>query len=254
MREDARVRLKLPFHRRNRQARRALCLGAIVIRGEYERVVQDLTEPAVMETHQSLTADLDSWLRATELQREQSPEERRMFSQRLGSWPAQDIINASWRTEALGMFVWALGHMTKLPPWDTQIDQASVIRPLGLMSDPEPFEQSRVRPDDDISRARDLAELWHWRARTAQLQRRGGVQLPAGLTFEEIIASTAKGAHEAGDITVPIDADFPALGKAYRDLDDGEYATATSIAEERHFALNWLCGYAHEWDETPTDT
>jgi hypothetical protein len=22
----------------------------------------------------------------------------------------------------------------------------------------------------------------------------------------------------------------------------------------RHFAMNWLCGYADEWDETPTDT
>jgi hypothetical protein len=29
-----------------------------------------------------------------------------------------------------------------------------------------------------------------------------------------------------------------------------------SITEERHFALNWLCGYApdNDWDATPTPT
>jgi hypothetical protein len=224
------------------------------MRGEFERVVQDLSEPAVTEAHESLAADLDTWLRATGLEREQSPEERRMFRQQLGLWPAEDIIDASWRMEALGMFVWALGHTKELPPWDTQIDQSSVIQPVGLMSDPRPFEQSSLRPDDEVARARDLAELWHWRARTTQLQRRGGVEPPAGLTFEEVIARTAHGAHAAGDIPTLIDDDFPAFGKSYADLDDTEYATATSIAAERHFALNWLCGYADEWDETPTDT
>ena len=49
---------------------------------------------------------------------------------------------------------------------------------------------------------------------------------------------------------------FLAFGKAYRDLGPEEYAIATSIARERHFALNWLCGHApgNRWDETPTDT
>jgi hypothetical protein len=29
-----------------------------------------------------------------------------------------------------------------------------------------------------------------------------------------------------------------------------------SVAVERHFTLNWLCGYApgNEWDDTPTGT
>ncbi len=46
------------------------------------------------------------------------------------------------------------------------------------------------------------------------------------------------------------------MGKAYRDLDDDEWSTVSSIAMERHFALNWLSGYApnNNWDETPTET
>ena len=43
---------------------------------------------------------------------------------------------------------------------------------------------------------------------------------------------------------------------SYRDLTDEEWSSIRSIAFERHFALNWLCGYApdNRWDETPTDT
>ena len=41
-----------------------------------------------------------------------------------------------------------------------------------------------------------------------------------------------------------------------RDLTEEEWREVTSIAAERHFALNWLCGYApgNRWDATPTET
>jgi hypothetical protein len=42
-----------------------------------------------------------------------------------------------------------------------------------------------------------------------------------------------------GDIPTPIGDDFPAFGKAYRDLTNEEYSQATSIAVEGHGAL-WL--------------
>ena len=50
--------------------------------------------------------------------------------------------------------------------------------------------------------------------------------------------------------------DFPAKGKAYRDLTAEEWSELRSITAERHYALNWLCGRApkNKWDETPTDT
>jgi hypothetical protein len=27
-----------------------------------------------------------------------------------------------------------------------------------------------------------------------------------------------------------------------------------ALAEDRHRALNWLCGYAERWDDVPLDT
>jgi hypothetical protein len=50
--------------------------------------------------------------------------------------------------------------------------------------------------------------------------------------------------------------DYPAKGKAYRDLNTEEWAEVRSVTVERHFTLNWLCGYAplNDWDRTPTGT
>ena len=54
----------------------------------------------------------------------------------------------------------------------------------------------------------------------------------------------------------PMGGDFSVFGRPYREISGEEWSQATSIAMERHRALNWLCGYApaNRWDETPTDT
>jgi hypothetical protein len=53
-----------------------------------------------------------------------------------------------------------------------------------------------------------------------------------------------------------IEEDFPAKGKAYRELSAEEWSEVRSVTFERHIALNWLCGYSlgNEWDHTPTET
>jgi len=58
------------------------------------------------------------------------------------------------------------------------------------------------------------------------------------------------------DLPHPIGSDFPAMGKPYRDLSLEEFAILTSIAQERHKALNWLCGFSSSgrWADTPTHT
>jgi hypothetical protein len=74
-------------------------------------------------------------------------------------------------------------------------------------------------------------------------------------SYDDIVRFTAKKLDEEGRMRA-IDEDFPAKGKASRELSDDEWSEVRSITMERHIALNWLCGYApnNEWDETPTDT
>jgi hypothetical protein len=80
--------------------------------------------------------------------------------------------------------------------------------------------------------------------------------LPSAYTIEKVIELTASKSAENGDLPRPIGSDFPAMGKPYRDLSPEEFAILTSIAQERHKALNWLCGFSSSglWADTPTST
>ena len=75
-------------------------------------------------------------------------------------------------------------------------------------------------------------------------------------SFDDTVRMTAKRAFDDGTLAHILEDDFVAFGKPYRSLSRKEWSAATSVATERHFVLNWLCGYApsNRWDDTPTDT
>jgi hypothetical protein len=166
----------------------------------------------------------------------------------------KDRISALWRTESIACLLWALGYISELLPYD---EQASAELSNKLPTDPAELKKAMLRPLDTIQKKRDVAELWHWRSRTRKLQETGfNFQLSAGMTIEELLEKTSIKAATNRDIPTPIGKDFPAFGKAYGALTVEEYSQATSIAIERHLALNWLCGHApdNRWADTPTET
>lgn len=114
------------------------------------------------------------------------------------------------------------------------------------------MEKASLRPDAAVEKARDLAELWHWRARVWKTQQQEP-RSTGGVDLQEAVSAAAANAFEKGDIPEPVDGDFPIFGKAYSELSAEEHAEANSIAIERHYALNWLCGYAGDWDSVPTE-
>lgn len=237
----------------NREARRAECLGALVMRTGLEQVVQK-DGPAARQAHETLLNELVRWLERTGLREDQSPDERAMFAEPLGSWQAEEVIDASWRAESLGVIQWALRYVDALPPWDEPFDHQEVLLPLDLLGDPSAYEsRALLRPSPEIEGAREVAELWHWRANASEAEVQAAAP-PEGWTFEEMIATTAQEAFEDGQIPETIEDDFPVFGKPYFDLDEDEFTFVSKIAAERHLALNWLCGYSDNWDETPIET
>ena len=187
-----------------------------------------------------------------------SPSERKLF---YGSEIThRQRADASWRLEAFQVLLWALGQLSVLPPFDTLAEREDVKRfPPPEMT--ASFSGATLISSSVIDKARDVAELWHWRSRTRQLIERGDtlsrrLQTREVKSFDDIVRLAVRKAHDDGVIPPPIDDDFPALGKAYRALTADEWAMVASITRERHFALNWLCGYApgNQWDRTPTDT
>lgn len=166
-------------------------------------------------------------------------------------------IDASWLGESIASLLWALEMTPELPAYDQEIDPALTGR---LRSAPitELIRQAKLRQKREIEKQREVAELWHWRSRTRQLQELedSDDQCVTGPTIEQIIEKAAVKGARSGRLPQPIARDFPALGKPYCELSSGEYDTLASIARERHKAFNWLCGFSPtgRWADTRTDT
>jgi hypothetical protein len=142
--------------------------------------------------------------------------------------------------------LWAL-QLAELPPYDQPFASEEVVA-----TDPG---EGELRDSDELALERESALLWHWRARTAELQTAGALELPARYaSLDQLIAATAMRGHEQGLLPQPMRGDFRAFRKVYRHLDPTQVAEAHSIAVERHHALNWLVGEGTTWDDVPLDT
>lgn len=149
-----------------------------------------------------------------------------------------------WHGEALGTLLWALG-LAELPPYDEP------CAPDALDAD---LARAELRPAAELERERQVARLWHWRARTADLAEDGAPDLPERFaSLDQAVAAAAVRGHERGLIGPPHRGDFRAYGKIYRHLGVDERTEAHLIAAERHHALAWACGEGG-WDDVALDT
>lgn len=179
-----------------------------------------------------------------DLEADFTPNERAL----LARLEQQDVVDATWRGEALGTLLWALGVVEELPPWDEPFDHVALARTLDL-------DGASFRGDEELQEALETARLWHWRARTTVLQHDPDFELPEQWSsFDQLVAAAAMKGYEDDLLPQPHRGDFRAFGKAYRHLSREQHALALSIAAERHFALAWLNGLSDDWDSTPTDT
>ena len=74
------------------------------------------------------------------------------------------VVDAVWRGEALGTLLWSL-HLLELPPYDRPFDTDEVVQANAAAGE--------LRDPDELELERDSARLWHWRARTTDLQQSG---------------------------------------------------------------------------------
>jgi hypothetical protein len=154
--------------------------------------------------------------------------------------------DAAWSGEGAGTLLWTLG-LLELPPYDEPFDGEAVARAS--------FEGGTLREREEIELESEAARLWHWRARTAALERGGRAELPGRYaSFDQLVAATAMRGFEAGLLPPPLRGDFPAFGKIYRHLSPEQLTEAHSIAAERHRALAWVRSAGRDWNDVPLDT
>jgi hypothetical protein len=173
----------------------------------------------------------------------------------------QDLNTISWRKESAIALMWALGMLSVFPSFDSETDLA-ILNQIPRFEDiPQFIQNAKLRSPEELESKRSLAQSWHWRSRTRELIEEDRPfpimrQTPQFNSFDDVVRFSAKALKEEGALAEIINEDFPAKGKAYRDLTGNEWLEVRSVTMERHFALNWLCGYApgNRWDATPTET
>lgn len=165
-------------------------------------------------------------------------------------WPV-----ALGRIEHFQVMAWALGCLDILPAYDKLADTALLDVPA--LSEPAHLPFAVLRPVGEIEHAGKIAELWYWRAQVHRAVH-DGTPIPPSEELEKrgirTYADHARWLAETGASTgilpPPIDGDFPAIGKPYRDLTEQEYGLVSSVAYQRHYSFTWLRGLApmNDWD------
>ncbi|HWD41112.1 MAG TPA: DUF4272 domain-containing protein [Fimbriimonas sp.] len=157
--------------------RQVYIIGDIAPRQEMLAEMQQELSPgefveAVVEMQQDMT---ECWgaLQEPEIQAELSQKEIQLRQTPADMITHRQITDAFWRIESAQVLMWCLGLMDELPPYDTPADEANLRAPV-FRSHRQLMDQVKLRPLIEMEKARDLAEIWHWRSRERELDEAKG--------------------------------------------------------------------------------
>ena len=228
-------------------AMRCIVLGCLVRRLSIESLSQDRND----ESLAGEAFDLRAWLQTERLWSSLEASETAVLDHPFGEVSDDEMATIAWQAEGLASLGWALG-LADLPP----VGELSSIESV-LTRVPSPWDSAApwiadvaLRPEPEIARERDRAELIEWRV---------GVESPRRLAsdreradYDRAIAEVAREAASAGlaDVT---NGDLFITAAPAANLDDEALERLAVLAEERLRALNWLCGFGESWDSVPLD-
>jgi hypothetical protein len=245
-------------------ASRVLCLAAVITRAQAEFLIDSHeAEPGFSSfpggKPEEVPRIIQRWVDEEKLGPHFSPKERIMMARPTGEFTHRDRLDGWWRREALMVLEWSLGIIEPMPPADTRVPMEDVLESAWLLRNTSSFGQSaKLRSAEEISDQREIAEFWLWRTRRTHRQRLSGEDFAKNEKSTEALRASADPAAataEARGLFKRIDGDFPAFGKAFRDLTGDEYNLITSISMERLHGLNWLCVIdGLEWDDVELNT
>ncbi len=230
-------------------AKRALALIALTYRVTTDSLVR--TDPDKKGRWLEVLAQLRGWIITEHIDAWLTPAERAAMAQPLGEIDDDTLFGLSWRLQALVAILWALHKIDPMPTY-AESYSADELHPLMPFGRPvgEFLATVKLRVEEELVAERHRAEFWDWRGQTDMLRREGG-KPPRGITFEKIISDAADTALE-DQVTPDVrDGDVMCKGVLYRDLSPEAFADAAWTAQERHLALNWICGCIDDWDESP---
>ncbi len=232
-------------------AYRALALIALTIRVTADSLAR--TDPDQNDRWNVVVAKVRSWVAEQGIDPHLSAVERAAIAQPLGRIDDDTLFDLSWRLQALVALLWALHQIEPMPTY-AESYAADALQPLLPFGQPvaDFLAKARLRTEEELVTERHRAEFWNWRGQT-EVRRRGGKLPQGGDSDDAAITQAAQTALDEGVVTEVIDGDVICLGQPYRALSSEGFAEAASTAQERDFALSWICGSTEDWDETETE-
>ena len=211
----------------DRVLRRARVLAAVAHRGLIE---QDRDR----DRARGVLAQIRRWIGAEGLHGEVEPQERARLAADVGTLGPEATVASILRFEGAAVLGWSLGLMS-LPPHDRVADVGAVSTALavgGVL--PEALRAPALRNPRSIDRMRELLFAIHWRL-VEQKLRPGSLDLAS-------FARTAWWGPVELDSSMLADGDLAIDGAPIARATPDAIRRVTSIAVERHQAINWLNG------------
>lgn len=227
--------------------------------------------PEDATAYHELAQRLSRWLNDQEFTAQFTADELDALSATPGAWTTAQHELQGEHVEAIGVLLWALSLHEKFPGYHEPFSLPDLQPLLGWPADAAmaprsdklagfPYNGSdllrgitQLRPVESLRTQRAAAECWQWRTKLADVQRAQPTP-PPGHDYGMMIGIAAEEAHAAGAIGRPVQNDFPVNGRPFAKVPEGVQARCAQLAVSRHLALDWLCGYATDWDALPVAT
>ncbi|MEO8477720.1 MAG: DUF4272 domain-containing protein [Actinomycetota bacterium] len=143
-------------------ADRALILYALTRRGTIELALGEFAlEPSRMAQAEAARVETDRWIARESLGDALTATERRLFETASGTWPKPAIDDALWRREALGVLLWALGHLGEMAPYGAEFPAHDLEAAITRYGSVAAFRaEGRLRAADEFDAAWMEADAW----------------------------------------------------------------------------------------------
>ncbi|MEP6973617.1 MAG: DUF4272 domain-containing protein [Actinomycetota bacterium] len=142
-------------------ADRALVLYALVRRAAIEVILTDGDEPLRRRQAENARQETEHWLERESLLQALSPVERTLFDAPTAAWTPEAIADGLWRKEALGVLLWALKLVERMPAIDVEFEVAALNAAIEGAGSVSSFRAAaRLRDPSEIEAAWREADTW----------------------------------------------------------------------------------------------
>src|SRR5262249_43577129 len=155
-------------------AGRALALGLIALRAQYENGITYNEEEGAKERYSKLGQELLDWAQDQKIDGFLSGKERKLHRKKFGKWGFDDIGERFWRIESLKAVLWCIRVFDEMPTYFEVGKVNDTYNKLPEGKDVAGFlAGAKLRAEDDINKEREFAQFLNWRCRTGMLRLQG---------------------------------------------------------------------------------